>query len=211
MVESKKTEEENERRIGRVKEIRLEQEAMDELTKSVGCWYLLGYKLSFDMFQEIRVPWYCITLHSVADALSSKDLPIAMTFPISRGLADHNLDVCGRMINAGILIIDKHGKENVPLLLPIFESYLNKRASNEETCDLVREGVVIYWCSSKTSIEDVLNTPSEAVQRPVSDCLSPLMLSKQVLVDPIPEVLELLGSLIAGMGEQIFPDLVHGC
>ncbi|KAI5009105.1 hypothetical protein ZWY2020_010153 [Hordeum vulgare] len=114
------------------------------------------------------------------DALSSKDLPIAMTFPISRGLADHNLDVCGRMINAGILIIDKHGKENVPLLLPIFESYLNKRASNEETCDLVREGVVIYWCSSKTSIEDVLNTPSEAVQRPVSDCLSPLMLSKQV-------------------------------
>ena len=27
---------------------------------------------------------------------------------------------------------------------------------------------------------DVLNTPSEAVQRAVSDCLSPLMVSKQV-------------------------------
>lgn len=43
--------------------------------------------------------------------------------------ADPNVDVRGRMINAGILIIDRHGKENVPLLFPIFESYLNKRAS----------------------------------------------------------------------------------
>jgi hypothetical protein len=44
--------------------------------------------------------------------------------------ADPNADVRGRMINVGILIIDKHGKENVPLLFPIFESYLNKKASN---------------------------------------------------------------------------------
>jgi hypothetical protein len=44
--------------------------------------------------------------------------------------ADPNADVRGRMINAGILIIDRHGKENVPLLFPIFESYLNKRASS---------------------------------------------------------------------------------
>lgn len=43
--------------------------------------------------------------------------------------ADPNADVRGRMINAGILIIDRHGKENVPLLFPIFESYLNKKAS----------------------------------------------------------------------------------
>lgn len=42
--------------------------------------------------------------------------------------ADPNADVRGRMINAGILIIDRHGKENVPLLFPIFESYLNKKA-----------------------------------------------------------------------------------
>lgn len=37
------------------------------------------------------------------------------------------MDVRSRMINAGILIIDKHGKDNVPLLFPIFESYLNKK------------------------------------------------------------------------------------
>ncbi|KAM0871526.1 hypothetical protein ACQ4PT_039331 [Festuca glaucescens] len=135
-----------------------------------------------------------LALHSVADVLGSKDLPIIMTFLISRALADPNLDVRGRMINAGILIIDKHGKENVPLLFPIFESYLNKRASDEETYDLVREGVVIFTGALAKHLSkqddpkvhsvvekllDVLNTPSEAVQRAVSDCLSPLMVSKQ--------------------------------
>jgi len=134
-----------------------------------------------------------LALHSVADVLGSKDLPVVMTFLISRALADPNLDVRGRMINAGILIIDKHGKENVPLLFPIFESYLNKRSSNEETYDLVREGVVIFTGALAKHLSkddpkvhsvvekllDVLNTPSEAVQRAVSDCLSPLMVSKQ--------------------------------
>ncbi|AQK60664.1 ILITYHIA, partial [Zea mays] len=116
-----------------------------------------------------------------------------MTFLISRALADPNVDVRGRMINAGILIIDRHGKENVPLLFPIFESYLNKRASDEKTYDLVREGVVIFTGALAKHLSkddpkvhsviekllDVLNTPSEAVQRAVSDCLSPLMVSKQ--------------------------------
>ncbi|KQK13484.1 protein ILITYHIA [Brachypodium distachyon] len=134
-----------------------------------------------------------LALHSVADVLRSKDLPVIMTFLISRALADPNLDVRGRMINAGILIIDKHGKENVPLLFPIFESYLNKRASDEETYDLVREGVVIFTGALAKHLSkddpkvhsvvekllDVLNTPSEAVQRAVSDCLSPLMVSKK--------------------------------
>lgn len=41
--------------------------------------------------------------------------------------ADPNADVRGRMINAGILIIDKHGRDNVSLLFPIFENYLNKK------------------------------------------------------------------------------------
>ena len=51
--------------------------------------------------------------------------------------ADPNLDVRGRMINAGIIIIDKHGKENVPLLFPIFESYLNKRVSFCDNLNIV--------------------------------------------------------------------------
>uniref|UniRef100_J3LSA3 TOG domain-containing protein n=1 Tax=Oryza brachyantha TaxID=4533 RepID=J3LSA3_ORYBR len=134
-----------------------------------------------------------LALHSLADVLGSKDLPVVMTFLISRALADPSVDVRGRMINVGILIIDKHGKENVPLLFPIFESYLNKKASDEEKYDLVREGVVIFTGALAKHLSkddpkvhsvvekllDVLNTPSEAVQRAVSDCLSPLMVSKQ--------------------------------
>ncbi|XP_073011814.1 protein ILITYHIA isoform X1 [Typha latifolia] len=141
-----------------------------------------------------------LALHSAADVLRTKDLPVVMTFLISRALADPNMDVRARMINAGIMIIDKHGKENVPLLFPIFESYLNKKASDEEKYDLVREGVVIFTGALAKHLEkddpkvhnvvekllDVLNTPSEAVQRAVSDCLAPLMVSKkedgQVLV-----------------------------
>nr|XP_027089601.1 protein ILITYHIA [Coffea arabica] len=134
-----------------------------------------------------------LALHSVADVLRTKDLPVVMTFLISRALADSNPDVRGRMINAGIMIIDRHGRDNVSLLFPIFENYLNKKASDEEKYDLVREGVVIFTGALAKHLEkddpkvhtvvekllDVLNTPSEAVQRAVSSCLSPLMQSKQ--------------------------------
>ncbi|KAJ0815547.1 putative translational activator Gcn1 [Helianthus annuus] len=57
---------------------------------------------------------------------------------------DTNAVVRGRMINAGIMIIDRHGKDNVSLLFPLFENYLNRKASDEEKYDLVREGVVIF-------------------------------------------------------------------
>ncbi|KAM7532155.1 hypothetical protein LguiB_035565 [Lonicera macranthoides] len=134
-----------------------------------------------------------LALHSAADVLRTKDLPVVMTFLISRALADANADVRGRMINAGIMIIDKHGRDNVSLLFPIFENYLNKKASDEEKYDLVREGVVIFTGALAKHLAkddpkvhavvekllDVLNTPSEAVQRAVSTCLSPLMKSKQ--------------------------------
>ncbi|XP_057471002.1 protein ILITYHIA [Actinidia eriantha] len=134
-----------------------------------------------------------LALHSAADVLRTKDLPVVMTFLISRALADTNADVRGRMINAGIMIINKHGSNNVALLFPIFENYLNKKASDEERYDLVREGVVIFTGALAKHLAkddpkvhavvekllDVLNTPSESVQRAVSTCLSPLMQSKQ--------------------------------
>nr|KYP71848.1 Translational activator GCN1 [Cajanus cajan] len=134
-----------------------------------------------------------LALHSAADVLRTKDLPVVMTFLISRALADPNADVRGRMINSGILIIDKNGKDNVSLLFPIFENYLNKTAPDEEKYDLVREGVVIFTGALAKHLAkddpkvhavvdkllDVLNTPSEAVQRAVSACLSPLVQSKK--------------------------------
>ncbi|KAL6576158.1 eIF-2-alpha kinase activator GCN1 [Orobanche hederae] len=67
------------------------------------------------------------------------------------------------------------------------------QASDEELYDLVREDVVIFTGALATHLGrddakvhavvekllDVLNTPSEDVQRAVSSCLSPLMKSKQ--------------------------------
>ncbi|XP_057801902.1 protein ILITYHIA-like [Salvia miltiorrhiza] len=134
-----------------------------------------------------------LALHGVADVLRTKDLPVVMTFLISRALADPNADVRGRMVDAGILIIDKHGRDNVSLLFPIFENFLNKKAPDEEKYDLVREGVVIFTGALAKHLSkddpkvhavvekllDVLNTPSESVQRAVSSCLAPLMQSKQ--------------------------------
>ncbi|GLJ35635.1 hypothetical protein SUGI_0716270 [Cryptomeria japonica] len=134
-----------------------------------------------------------LALNAAADILTTKDIPIVITFLISRALADCNMDVRGRMIDAGVIIIDKHGKDNISLLFPIFENYLNKKATDEETYDLVREGVVIFTGAlakhlatddPKISIIlekllEVLNTPSESVQRAVSNCLPPLMKSQQ--------------------------------
>ncbi|KAJ0080466.1 hypothetical protein Patl1_23083 [Pistacia atlantica] len=155
-----------------------------------------------------------LALHSAADVLRTKDLPVVMTFLISRALADPNADVRGRMLNAGIMIIDKHGKDNVSLLFPIFENYLNKKASDEEKYDLVREGVVIFTGALAKHLEkddpkvhavvekllDVLNTPSEAVQRAVSSCLSPLMQSMQ---DDAP-------ALVSGLLDQLMKSDKYG-
>lgn len=133
-----------------------------------------------------------LALCASADVLTMKDLPVVATFLISRALADMNMEVRARMVDAGIAIIDKQGKDNVGLLLPIFENYLDKKATDEEQYDLVREGVVVFMgaLAKHLSMDDqkvsviveklleVLKTPSESVQRAVSDCLPPLMQSQ---------------------------------
>lgn len=98
------------------------------------------------------------------------------------------------MVDAGCAIINEHGADNVALLLPIFENYLDRKSADEERYDLVREGVVIFMGALAKHLSpdspkisdivermlEVLNTPSEAVQRAVSNCLAPLMKSQQV-------------------------------
>ncbi|XP_062084326.1 protein ILITYHIA [Humulus lupulus] len=173
-------------------------ECPDTIQESLSALFSLYIRDSGLLENNVDAGWLgrqgvALALHAAADVLRTKDLPVVMTFLISRALADPNADVRGRMLNAGIMIIDRHGKENVSLLFPIFENYLNKKASDEEKYDLVREGVVIFTGALAkhlakddpkvhTVVEkllEVLNTPSEAVQRAVSVCLSPLMQSKQ--------------------------------
>ncbi|XVE90051.1 hypothetical protein DITRI_Ditri20bG0045600 [Diplodiscus trichospermus] len=170
----------------------------DSIQESLSTLFSLYIRDSSSGEENLDAGWIgrqgiALALHSAADVLRTKDLPVVMTFLISRALADPNADVRGRMINAGIMIIDRRGGDNVSLLFPIFENYLNKKSSDEEQYDLVREGVVIFTGALAKHLGkddpkvhavvekllDVLNTPSEAVQRAVSTCLSPLMQSKQ--------------------------------
>ncbi|KAL6583512.1 eIF-2-alpha kinase activator GCN1 [Orobanche minor] len=138
-----------------------------------------------------------LALQSSADVLRTKDLPVVVTFLISRALADANADVRGRMINVGIVVIDKHGKNNVYLLIPIFENYLNKVSpglrlrkvrSCAGRCGYFHRSFCKTFGRDDAKVQAVveklfylLNTPSEDVQRAVSSCLSPLMKSKQLM------------------------------
>jgi hypothetical protein len=67
------------------------------------------------------------------------------------------------MINAGIIIIDKHGRDNVSLLFPIFENYLNKKVSlhlNHNMFDLFYYVSILHefyrWIDSDVMIKDYL-------------------------------------------------------
>ncbi|XP_024522570.1 protein ILITYHIA isoform X2 [Selaginella moellendorffii] len=135
-----------------------------------------------------------LALEAAADILTAKDLPVLSTFLISRALADTNSDVRSKMVEAGVAIIDRHGKDSIAVLLPIFENYLSRKAVDEERYDLVREGVVVFMGALAKHLSqddpkilvilerllEMLKTPSESVQRAVSNCLAPLMLIHQV-------------------------------
>jgi hypothetical protein len=137
-------------------------------------------------------------LKRAAAALTPRDLPVVSTFLI-RVMSDDDESVRGAAVAAGVGIIDTHGSANVAALLPIFENYLNGQAggasraasggSDEAHRDYVRAGVVVLLGALAKHLEkddpkvrvivqrlvEILATPSETVQRSVSDCLPPLM------------------------------------
>ncbi|KAK4397653.1 protein ILITYHIA [Sesamum angolense] len=115
------------------------------------------------------------------------------------GFAEENIDA-GWLGRQGIAlallsVADVLRTKDLLLLIPMqmFEEEWLMLASDEEKYDLVREGVVIFTGALAKHLSkgdpkvhavvekllDVLNTPSETVQRAVSSCLSPLMQSKQ--------------------------------
>ena len=141
------------------------------------------------------------TLGRAAAALTPRDLPVVCTFLV-RVLADEDESVRTAAVAAGSVLIDAHGSGNAVALLPIFDSYMSQdgqvattRAAaggaDELQRDFVRAGVVVLLGALAKHLEkddpkvrsildrlvEVLSTPSEAVQRSVSDCLPPLMAS----------------------------------
>ena len=141
------------------------------------------------------------TLGRAAAALTSRDLPVVCTFLV-RVLADEDESVRTAAVTAGSTLIDAHGSGNAVALLPIFDNYMSQNGqvattrpvaggADEMQRDFVRAGVVVLLGALAKHLEkddpkvrsildrlvEVLSTPSEAVQRSVSDCLPPLMAS----------------------------------
>ncbi|KXZ48792.1 hypothetical protein GPECTOR_25g376 [Gonium pectorale] len=132
-------------------------------------------------------------LHGLAPVLGDAQVNPALDFLIGQGLADPEERVREEMVAAGMSVLEVHGAGHAPRLLPLFESHLERggRGGSEaqERFDLVREGVVVLLgtiarhlppaepkrAAALDLLLGVLGTPSESVQRSVSNCLPPLV------------------------------------
>ncbi|KAL6074695.1 eIF-2-alpha kinase activator GCN1 [Balamuthia mandrillaris] len=134
----------------------------------------------------------CLALGACAHVVEQKTIPSIFRFLIAEPLADEDELVRDHATQAGMSIIAEQGKEYLSLLLPILEGYLDKPdVENSYRGDLIRESVVIFMGTlarhldpegAKEKIYDVVNrlnavlkTPSEPVQKAVSQCLTFLM------------------------------------
>lgn len=104
-------------------------------------------------------------------------------------LGDRTPEVRRGMLSAGTMLIDVHGAASLAGLIAMFEDYLSRPSSANETGDHIKEAVVILFGrlaqhlgSSDPRIPaimdrlvEALTTPSEQVQIAVSECLPPLV------------------------------------
>ncbi|KAG2444413.1 hypothetical protein HXX76_001166 [Chlamydomonas incerta] len=157
-------------------------------------------------------------LRAVAPRLGDGDVNPALDFLVGSGLADGEEAVREHMVAAGMAVLDAHGAAHAPRLLPLFEGHLDRKGKcatpeEEERFDLVREGVVVLLgtiarhlppsdpkrAAALDLLLGVLGTPSESVQRSVSNCLPPL-------VAPLATNTEYTQSLV----DRLLTQLTHG-
>ncbi|KAI3427088.1 hypothetical protein D9Q98_007027 [Chlorella vulgaris] len=158
-------------------------------------------------------------LKALAPSLTADQLPQTLDFLLSRGLADGSAAIRDGMIAAGVAVVNAHGQENPEAMLPLFDAYLDKKAElaglSESQYDNVRGGAVVFLGtlarhmnpqSPKVraivgTLMEVLTTPSESVQRGVSDCLPPLMQALQADTAFVAETVQtLLQRCLKGAG-----------
>ena len=130
-------------------------------------------------------------LGASSNALQRHDVPLVATL-LLKALSDESLEVRESAINAGKLVIGSHGEEHTVTLLKVFEGYFEKppdASKSEEIQDYAKSGAVVFLASLAVHLEsndpkikqilerlfEVLETPSESVQRQVADAFPPLM------------------------------------
>jgi HEAT repeat protein len=140
-------------------------------------------------------------LRTIAECGSSRTVPAArveplLRFAISEGMCDSAYDVRGAALSAGTSLVNGYA-EYAAELITIFEAFLESgaadsmAASTEAARDAQREGVVVLLGAAASHLHEedpkvmatmeilmaTLNTPSEPVQRAVSQCLPRLVKS----------------------------------
>lgn len=147
------------------------------------------YKKDVSIQQRLGAA-YCLA--EMSPSFSKDDILTGFEFLLAHGFLDQNSNVREAMMASGVALVDQAGSEMAEALLPIMERYLENpvdKGLSEEEYDNVRLGAVVCLgalaqhmdpSSPKVSsivqtLLDVLFTPSELVQRSVSDRLPPLM------------------------------------
>jgi hypothetical protein len=142
--------------------------------------------------------------------LEEQIIPFFQFLVQEEALGDRHPDVRRRMLEAGMLVIQLHGRGHIAGLISSFEKYLGAPSSGTDARDHIRQAVVIllgavaqHLQKSDQRIKDVvsrlieaLNTPSEVVQESVADCLTPLA----------PLIEEDIGKII----DRLYKDLTTG-
>jgi hypothetical protein len=128
----------------------------------------------------------CIVQH--ASLLPKDDIQVIFTFILLQGLRDINDSVRSTFLQAGISIIESHGKQHKNALLALIEARMAKESDSEEG-DVVREGCVVMLGTLAMFMEaadpklkpvvarliTALDIPSESVQAAVAQTLPGIM------------------------------------
>jgi len=147
------------------------------------------YDKDASIYQRLGVA-DCLT--ELSASLSKNDVFMGLEFLLAHGFLDQSTQVREAMMAAGVAIVDTAGSEMSEDILPVMEKYLDNptdKGLSEEQYDNVRLGAVVCIGASAQHMDpsspkvvsivqtllEVLLTPSELVQRSVSDRLPPLI------------------------------------
>lgn len=128
----------------------------------------------------------CLT--KIAPLLPQELIAPIFAFYVPKALGDRAPEVQSNMRDAALAAVNEHGKENVNVLLPVFEDFLSNAADSASN-DVVRQSIVILMGSLAKHLDKdspkvkpivqqliaALSTPSQEVQIAVSYCLPPLV------------------------------------
>src|SRR5437762_6121237 len=124
-------------------------------------------------------------------------------------LGDNDQDVREKMLVAGLVLIESHGKQTLEGILNILNGYLDAPAKSSHVHDRIREASVILLGGAARHLEAAdprtdsiidkllwtLNTPSESVQFAVCNCLPPLIRAR---VHHVPQLTSRLMEKLTG-------------